>query len=674
MKKRFLAIALALVLLLSVASVAAASLPAPQTGSTYRALLIGNANYGAGMQALPGSLTDALAMHAALSTSDLAYKTLELKVDQTAAGIAAALKSVASSNIGDRDVTLIYYSGHGYKADGGGIVGVDGKNYSFASMQRALSGLNGKVIIVLDACYSGKLIGKSAAAPDVDGPAAFNRAAIAAFASPQAKAINSGTQFHVITSSSQDQLSWATNPPDAYSFATYYLTEGMGYDYLADKETELYGDGDEDGYLTVSEAYEYASPLVAGALSPRYIQDMQIYPSDSRLTMMTRQASEEPVITPTPSPTPGPTAPPSSHKDVALNVNKATIGAGATLELSANQAVTWKSDNEKVAKVDQNGRVTGVSNGKTVIQAIRTGDNSSDHVAECMITVVTKRYAVQNIALNKYKATLRAGKTGKLTVKYTPSSARYKTSTWVSSDPAVAKVSKTGVITAVSEGTAVITATASNGQQKVCEISVLPAQVSKIKLNHSTLTLVDEYSAGTKLAASVSPSYAGNKDLIWSSSNEKYVKVDADGVVTPVAPGRASVIATAADGSKAKAVCKVTVVKNGVSYSKPRTKSGKLTTSPYRISYDDENLVVQMFYNNKTRKSYMVPAKSNLKLTYSTKVNGKTVKKSAILEVQLVDQEIVNVGETVKITYRISRAKNPAIANVDLRKADASIQ
>ena len=79
---------------------------------------------------------------------------------------------------------------------------------------------------------------------------------------------------------------------------------------------------------------------------------------------------------------------------------------------------------------------------------------------------------VTSIKLNKSKKPLNIGDTFTLTATLKPNDATDKSVTWSSSDTSVATVDENGVVTAVSEGTATITATASNGVEASCTVTV----------------------------------------------------------------------------------------------------------------------------------------------------------------------------------------------------------
>ena len=94
-------------------------------------------------------------------------------------------------------------------------------------------------------------------------------------------------------------------------------------------------------------------------------------------------------------------------------------------------------------------------------------------------------------------------------------------------------------------------------------LTVNPVTVTGVTLDKTTLDLVAGNSATLK--ATVAPDNATNKTVTWASSNTAIATVDGNGKVTAVAPGTATITATAADGSGKTATCKVTV--NAKTYS-----------------------------------------------------------------------------------------------------------
>ena len=166
---------------------------------------------------------------------------------------------------------------------------------------------------------------------------------------------------------------------------------------------------------------------------------------------------------------------------VTLNQTEATLtAAGATVQLTAtvlpenasNKSVTWSSSNENVATVSATGLVTAVANGTATITA--TAADGSGKKATCAVTVNIPVPAT-SVTLNQTEATLTAaGATVQLTATVLPENASNKNVTWSSSNESVATVSETGLVTAVANGTATITATAADGTNKTatCVVTV----------------------------------------------------------------------------------------------------------------------------------------------------------------------------------------------------------
>ena len=143
---------------------------------------------------------------------------------------------------------------------------------------------------------------------------------------------------------------------------------------------------------------------------------------------------------------------------------KATIKPeNATID----KTVTWSSKNEKVAKVDKNGKITAVDAGTTNIIAT----TSNGLMAKCSVTVTSK---ITSISLNESKIELQSSKTKTLKATIYPSNTTDdKTLTWKSSNTNVATVNSNGKVTAVKEGTATITVKTSNGLTASCKVTVI---------------------------------------------------------------------------------------------------------------------------------------------------------------------------------------------------------
>ena len=246
---------------------------------------------------------------------------------------------------------------------------------------------------------------------------------------------------------------------------------------------------------------------------------------------------------------PPPVVPVSS---ITLDKTSASLKAGETVTLTAtvnpadatDKTVTWSSSDASVATVI-NGLVTAVKVGSATITA-----KAGEKTATCSITVVPT--SVTSITLDKTSASLKAGETVTLTATINPSDATDKTVTWTTSDASVATVSN-GVVTAVKVGTATITAKAGD-KTATCAITVAATPVSSVTLNKTSVSL--KAGETITLAATVNPSDATDKTVIWSTSDASVATV-TNGVVVAIKVGAATITAKAGDKT---ATCAVTVV------------------------------------------------------------------------------------------------------------------
>ena len=175
---------------------------------------------------------------------------------------------------------------------------------------------------------------------------------------------------------------------------------------------------------------------------------------------------------------------------VTINIEHTAIGVGDTLQLVAtvypenatNKNVSWKSYNPNKATVDENGLVTainiGENNNSIQIQVITQDGNKT---ASCILDIVENGgptiVPVTGVTLSKTALNLEIDKTETLIATVQPENATNKNVTWTSEQPAVATVSSSGVVTAISKGMAnIIVSTQSGYYSANCSVSVKPEE------------------------------------------------------------------------------------------------------------------------------------------------------------------------------------------------------
>lgn len=136
---------------------------------------------------------------------------------------------------------------------------------------------------------------------------------------------------------------------------------------------------------------------------------------------------------------------------------KGQTTASLKLTTTLTDKVTWTSSNKKVATVNSKGVVTAKAKGTAVITA-----TCGEYKATCKVTVKNP-----SLKLTKTSASVKVGKTTKITAKVTPSGKI----TYKSSNSKIATVSSKGVVKGKKKGTAKITVTC-NGVKKVFTVTV----------------------------------------------------------------------------------------------------------------------------------------------------------------------------------------------------------
>ena len=288
---------------------------------------------------------------------------------------------------------------------------------------------------------------------------------------------------------------------------------------------------------------------------------------------------------------------------------------------ATNTNVTFKSLNEKVATVDANGVVTGVSEGNADI-VITTEEGGFE--AKCTVRVdgIDAR-GIERVG--DKTVTMGLNQTRQLQVKITPSDTTNKNVQWTSSNNSVATVDSNGVVISKNSGSTIITATTHNGLKTEFFIEV-ETPVTNITLNSNEINLNP---GGTfKLDATVNPSNASNKNIKWISANESIATVDQSGNVTADVAGTTYISAVSAD-CKVVATCTVNVSKPVVTKPakvkiKSAKKKGKKVTLKWKKISDAAGYVVYMKTNSGKFKAVKTVKKAKtVKAVISLKKGNK---------------------------------------------------
>ena len=194
----------------------------------------------------------------------------------------------------------------------------------------------------------------------------------------------------------------------------------------------------------------------------------------------------------------------TSLEMIAGSAETGTVTLTATVgpEYASDKTVFWLTSNEKVATVDDDGKVTAVGSGEAKITATAGGKHAS-----CTVKVTV---LVNSITLDKTELDMKVGD-GPVTLTATviPDGATDKTVTWSSSNEKAATVDSNGKVTAIGNGETTITATA-GGKSATCKVKVA------MIINLATLT-------GNRTA--------NNGDVLTGTLGNNYKISIADGAI-----------------------------------------------------------------------------------------------------------------------------------------------
>lgn len=280
-----------------------------------------------------------------------------------------------------------------------------------------------------------------------------------------------------------------------------------------------------------------------------------------------------------------------------------------------------------------------------------------------------KPIEVTEVVLNAADITLNVEDTFKLEATVNPDNATDKTITWTSSDNTIATVDEEGLVTAIAEGEAIITATANNEVTGNCNVTVLGdstnpgvIEVKSISLNKNELNL--NINDSEKLIATVKPDNATDKTVVWTSSDDAIATVDENGLVTGISEGKAVIAATAGEYS---VECEVTVIR-------PYKFFGYFGKTRYSTSTMIADAYKEMVYNNGNMDYIIIASGENFPDALSGSYLSKVVSAPILLVNDNTKDDIVKyvrgnlkVGGRVYVlggTDAVSESVIDALANI----------
>ena len=245
-----------------------------------RALVLGETS----TRAVP--IEDVNAMEKAFSNQN--FSEVVRFPDKTKAEIIAKMEELFKSS-SESDVNYLYLTCHGGE-DGKIAIGSDKTSFSGWELASILKQYKGKFVVMLDCCYSGKIIdvGKSDEKAVSNSEERFDEQAFLAGFSTGDPASKNGemldSKFLVLCASWKGEKSYSA--VGVGSLATRYWAMGTGWDPLQNRMISPMADTNTNGKITLEELYQYSYPLVLeAASSSNKEQHVSVYPENSQFVL-----------------------------------------------------------------------------------------------------------------------------------------------------------------------------------------------------------------------------------------------------------------------------------------------------------------------------------------------------------------------------------------------------
>lgn len=274
-----------------------------------------------------------------------------------------------------------------------------------------------------------------------------------------------------------------------------------------------------------------------------------------------------------------------SPPQISVAVGARTTFTAAVLDAGGNaltgRTVTWASSNSLIASVDASGVVTPLSVGAATITATSEGKSGTS-------TITVTQAAVSTVTVSPSPLSMSVGQTTQFTATARDAAGNPltgQTFQWTTSNAAVATVATDGNVTAVSAGSATITATTS-GKSGTAAVTVSDFAVGTVDVQPQGPSISQNASQQlTATVRDVTGVVVTNRLVTWSTSNSGIATVTTTGLVTGQNPGDVVITATSEgkSGSTTVTVLRVpvvTVLVQPTSASVAVTKTTALTASP----------------------------------------------------------------------------------------------
>lgn len=251
-------------------------------------------------------------------------------------------------------------------------------------------------------------------------------------------------------------------------------------------------------------------------------------------------------------------------KSLSIKEPYVELSLGSTHQMEAvinsnadDKRVKWFSDDESIATIDADGKVTAVGYGTALITLLSVNGMT----AQATVYVPAE---VASILLDPAALMISPGDSRMLDAYVFPGNAQKRELIWESSNPEIARVDQEGNVTAVKNGQCQIRAMTENGVYAIAEVTVAKVP-STLSFREETVYLT-RTNRTQQITPVITPENASDAILTWATSDENIALVE-NGKVIGMGFGSATITATSENGLTAKCTVVVTEEATGAAFS-----------------------------------------------------------------------------------------------------------
>lgn len=344
------------------------------------------------------------------------------------------------------------------------------------------------------------------------------------------------------------------------------------------------------------------------------------------------------------------------EKNFSVNVNDTKkINVKINNQDNISTYLSFKSEDESIARVDAYGNVTGVREGKTNI-TVSSGSDTSNTVE---VTVKATSIKIEEINIKEKELTLNVGEKKTLGVNVVPSNASQNKLNWSSSDESVASVDSKGKVTAISKGYAIIIVSTNDG---------INSQIT-VYVNEEENIILSKYNI--ELEVGDTSNISANVPVKFTSSDTSVATIDENGNIKALKAGKTTIIAKT---NNKKNTCVVVVKKPASVEPTPPT-----TIAVKSIEVKENNITMTEGDTKTIKVSINPSAASNKRVKYSSEdsnvvsVNSSglvTAKKSGKTKITITSLSNKNIKAEVLVTVK---AKVIEISGISLNTSSKTL-